>query len=143
MEGALHGFADTAGQVDVCRIDDDPFCILIDRDNAVERMLALFGILLMTRQTNNLFFLLASKGASQLDDPGRQLIVDAPAGRTKRFVRVLGSHPPLPTSLVIDCPALWTDCAVIELLLTLIRIKDVIFLGMSSDPATGGGPARV
>src|SRR6516225_907069 len=57
-EGAVYGFADPARQVDVCRLDDDPVSILIDLDNAVERMLALFGFLLMARQTNDLILLL-------------------------------------------------------------------------------------
>jgi hypothetical protein len=35
---------------------------------------------------------------------------------------------------MIDSTALWADGVVIELLLPLVRIKDVIFLGMSSDP---------
>ena len=49
VEGAFDGFADPARQVDVCRVDDNPVSILVDRDNAVERMLALFGFLLMAR----------------------------------------------------------------------------------------------
>jgi hypothetical protein len=49
VEGAFHGFADPARQVDVCRIDDDPVSILLDVDNAIERVLALFGLLLMPR----------------------------------------------------------------------------------------------
>ena len=107
VEGAFHGFADPAREVDVCRGDDDPLCILLDVDNAVERMLALFGFLLMARQTNDFLLLLASEGATQFDDARRKLVVDAPAGRTKRFVAVLGSRPPLPASLMIDRTALW------------------------------------
>ena len=70
MEGALHGFADSARQVDVCRVDDDPVSILVDLDNAVERMLAFFGFLLMARQTKDLLLLLASEDATQFDDAG-------------------------------------------------------------------------
>jgi hypothetical protein len=35
MEGALHGFADPARQVNVCCVDDDSVSILVDRDDAV------------------------------------------------------------------------------------------------------------
>jgi hypothetical protein len=41
---------------------------------------------------------------------------------------------------VIDRGALGTHGVVIQLLLALIRIQDVIFLGMSSDPARGSRP---
>ena len=142
MEGAFYGFADPARQVDVCRVDDDPVSIFVDRDDAVERMLALFGFLLMARQTNDLILLLRSEGAAhaQFDDSGRKLIVDAPAGGTKCLVAVLGSRPPLPPTLLIDRPTLWADGVVSQLLLALIRIQDVIFLGMSSDPASGSRP---
>jgi hypothetical protein len=109
VEGAFHGFTDPARQVDVCRGDDDPLCILVDLDNAVERMLALFGLLLMARQTNYLLLLLASEGAPQFDDAGRKFVIDAPAAGTKYFVAVLGSRPPLPASLVIDRTALRAD----------------------------------
>jgi hypothetical protein len=36
---------------------------------------------------------------------------------------------------------LWADRVVIQLLLPLIRIEDMIFLGMPSDPASGRRPA--
>jgi len=58
------------------------------------------------------------------------------------FWPLLGLAPPLPASLVIDCAALSADGVVLQLLLLLIRIQDVIFLGMSSDPANGSKPAR-
>ena len=62
VEGALHGFADPARQVDVCRINDDAVSILVDVDDAVERMLALFGFLLVTCQTNDLLLLPGVRG---------------------------------------------------------------------------------
>ena len=109
MEGAFHGFADPARQVEVCRIDDDPVSILADVDDAVERMLALFGFPLMARQTKDLLLLLASEGAAQFDDAGRELVIDAPAGRTKCFVAVLESRLPLPAPLMIHHTALRAD----------------------------------
>ena len=113
MEGAFHGFADPARQVDVCVIDDDPVSILVDVYDAVERMLALFGFLLVTRQTNDLLLLPGSEGAMQFDDAGGKLVINPTAGRTKRFVAVLGSRPPLPLSSAIDRTALWADGVVI------------------------------
>jgi hypothetical protein len=109
VEGAFYSFADPARRVDVCRVDDDPVGILVDLDDAVERVLALFGFLLMARQTQDLLPLLASEGAAQFDDAGRKLVVDAPAGRTKRFMAVDGCRPPLPASLVIHRTALRAD----------------------------------
>src|SRR6516165_3282726 len=109
VQGAFHGFADPARQVDVCRIDDDSVSILLDRNNTVERMFALFGFLLMACQANDLLLLLASKSATQHYDASRKFVVYPPASRTRRFVAVLKSRPPLPASLVIDCTALWAD----------------------------------
>jgi hypothetical protein len=73
MERAFHGFADPSRQVDVRRIDNDPLSILVDVNDAVEQMLALFGFLLMARQTNDLRLLLASEGTSRFDDASRNL----------------------------------------------------------------------
>src|SRR6516164_7335007 len=43
VEGVLGGFADPARQMNVCRLDDDALRILVDADDSVQRMLALFG----------------------------------------------------------------------------------------------------
>jgi hypothetical protein len=52
-----------SGAVGGCRrIDDDSFCVLVDADDAIERMLALFGFLLMARQADDLLDLLPSEG---------------------------------------------------------------------------------
>jgi hypothetical protein len=61
MEGALHGFTDPVRQMDICCIDGDAACILVDADDAIERMLALFGFLLMAHQVNHLLNLLPSE----------------------------------------------------------------------------------
>src|ERR1700757_1568894 len=70
VKGALGGGANPARQVNVCRMNDDALRLFIDTDDAVERMLALFGFFLMTRQTNDLILLLRSEGAAQFDDAG-------------------------------------------------------------------------
>jgi hypothetical protein len=73
MQGALGGFADPARQMNVCRVDDNPLCILLDTDDAVERMLALFGFLLVTRQANDFLGLLRCKVAVELHDASGNL----------------------------------------------------------------------
>jgi len=113
MEGALHGFTDPVRQMDICCIDGDAACILVDADDAIERMLALFGFLLMAHQVNHLLNLLASEVTVQFDDAGRKLVVDAPAGRTKRLVALLGSRRPLPAPVMIDGAALRANRAVV------------------------------
>lgn len=52
VKGPFDGFADPARQVDVCRVDDDPFRLFVDANDSVEWMLALFGFLLMAHQAN-------------------------------------------------------------------------------------------
>ena len=54
VKGALHSGADPARQVDIGCRDDDRFVFLFDADNAVERVLSFFGVLLMSRQPDNL-----------------------------------------------------------------------------------------
>jgi hypothetical protein len=54
VEGALHNSPKPARQVDVgCRYDDR--FLLFDADNAIERVLAFFGILLVARQTDPVY----------------------------------------------------------------------------------------
>ena len=112
MEGALHGFTDPVRQMDICCIDGGAG-ILVDADDAIERMLALFGFLLMAHQVNHLLNLLPSEVAVQFDDAGRKFVVDAPAGRTKRLVALLGSRRPLPAPVMIDGAALRANRAVV------------------------------
>ena len=85
MEGALHGFGDPARQVDVRRINDDAVGILVDVDDAVERMLALFGFLLVTRQTNDLLLLPGFEGTTQFDDAGGRQQAGEGAGLLASF----------------------------------------------------------
>ena len=36
VKGPFDGFADPARQVDVCRVDDDPFRLFVDANDSVE-----------------------------------------------------------------------------------------------------------
>lgn len=69
--------------------------LLFDAYNAIERVFSFFGVLLMARQANNLVRLLLSKNATQFDDTGREIVIDAPARRTKRLIAALGRRRPL------------------------------------------------
>jgi hypothetical protein len=93
-EGALDGGADAAGQVDNCCLDNDRFVLLLDAHDAIEWVVAFFGILLMARQTSNLLKLMPREDAVQGDDPGGEIIVDAPTRRTKRLTAVFGGRRP-------------------------------------------------
>jgi hypothetical protein len=84
VKSPFDGFAYPARQVDVCRVDDDPFRLFVDANDSVEWMLALFGFLLMAHQANHLLNLPRPEVAVQSDHAGRKLVVDTPASRTPR-----------------------------------------------------------
>jgi len=57
----LDGFADTARKVNVGRCDRNGSVIFIDADDSVERMLALFGLLLVAGKADDLLSLVPDK----------------------------------------------------------------------------------
>jgi CBS domain len=59
-------------------------------------------------------------------DAGREFVVDAAASRAPLFEGNFGLRHPLPAAPMVDGAALRTDCLVMQLLLTLVRIEDVI-----------------
>jgi hypothetical protein len=101
VEGALHSGANPARQVDIGRRNDDRFVLVFDADNAVERVLSFFGVLLMSRQANNLVHLPSSKNAVLFKHTGREIVVDAPTCCT-RLIAAFGRGRPPPASLMID-----------------------------------------
>ena len=129
VKGAFYSRADTAWQVDVGRLDNNRLVFLADPDDAIERLLSFFGVLLVARQPNDLFDLLPSENAVQFDDAGREIFVDSPAGRTKRLFAAFGRGRPTPPALMVNGPTLWTVRAIVQLLLPLIGIEEVILLG--------------
>jgi len=90
VEGALDGGADTAGQVDICCLDNDRLVLLLEAHDAIKWVLVFFGILLMARQTSNLLRLMPREDAVQGDDAGRKIIVDAPTSCAKPLIAALG-----------------------------------------------------
>ena len=116
--------------------------LLFDAYNAIERVFSFFGVLLMARQANNLVRLLLSKNATQFDDTGREIAIDAPARRTKRLIAALGRRRPPPTPLMIDGAALRTESAAVQFFALLVRVEDVILLGVSGDATSGRTPLR-
>jgi hypothetical protein len=142
MEGAPYGGANPARQVDIGCLDDDRFVLLFDAYNTIERVLSFFGVLLMARQADNLVRLLLSKNATQFDDTGREIVIDAPARRAKRLIAILGRRRPSPAPLIIDGAALRTESAVVQFFALLIRIEEVILLGVPGDATGGRTPLR-
>ena len=120
MERAPNGGANPSRQVDIGCLDDNRFVVLFDVHNAIERVLSFFGVLLMARQANNLVRLLLSKNAMQFNDTGREIVIDAPARRTKRLIAALRYRRPPPAPLVIDGAALRTESAVVQFFALLV-----------------------
>jgi hypothetical protein len=108
----------------------------------IERMLLLLRCLLVAGQVDHLLSVLAGEIAPQCHDTGWEFIVDATTGRAQLLNSTFALRPPLPAPLVIDRVALWADRAVMQLLLTLVRIEDVILLGMPRDAACRSWPLR-
>jgi hypothetical protein len=84
---------------------------------------------------DHLLFVLPGKITSQGHHTGGELLLDAAAGRAQFFADTLEPRHPLPAPLVIDHTALRTHRTLMELLLTLVRIENVILLGASRDSA--------
>ena len=143
VEGVLGGFGDPAREVNVCRLDDDALHILVDADDSVQRMLALFGFLLVARQVDDFLGLLWPKAAMECDDAGRKFVIDPPASRAERFQPRFGPRRPLPAPVMVDCAALRAHRRLAQFLLRLLRIEDVILLGVQSNSASGCGPLMV
>jgi hypothetical protein len=140
VKGALDGFTNAARQMNVCRVDHDLVRILVDTHYAVERMLGLFGLLLMTRQVDDFLYLAWPEIAAQSNDAGRKFVIDAPAGRAKCLLMVFGFRPPVPAAVMKNSAALGAHRVVIKLLLPLIRIEDVILLRVSGNSAVSFAP---
>ena len=96
----------------------------------------------MARQANNLVRLLLSKNATQFDDAGREIVIDAPARRTKRLIAALRRRCPPPAPRMIDGAALRTESAIVQFFALRIRIGDVILLGVAGDATSGRPPLR-
>ena len=65
-----------------------------------------------------------------------------PACCTKRLIAALGRRCPPPAPLMIDGAALWTESAVVQFFALLVRIEDVILLGVAGDATSGRTPLR-
>src|SRR5271166_1041260 len=141
VEGALHRFANAARQVDVRRVDHQALRILLDADDPIERMLRLLRLLLMVRQADHLLFVLPGEITPQRHDAGRKFVVDPTTRSTELLVSGLRPRHPLPAPVVIDGAALRADRALKQLLLSLVRVEDMILLGVPGNPTTGSRPA--
>jgi len=142
VEGAPHGGANPAWQVDIGCLDDDRFFLLFDAYDAIERVLLFFGVLLMARQANNLVCLLLSKNAAQFEDTRREIVIDAPTRRAKRLIGAPGRRRPPPASFMVDSAALRTESAIVQFSALLVRIQDMILLGVSGGATSGCTPLR-
>jgi hypothetical protein len=78
----------------------------------------------------------------QFNDTGWEIVVDAPTRRTKRLIVTFGRRRPPPAPLMVDGAALRTESAVVQLFSLLVRIEDMILLGVSSDATGGRTPPR-
>ena len=142
MKGPLGGLADAPRQVNVWRINDDAFRLFIDADDAVERMLALFGFLLMAGQMDDFVDLLRRKAAVECDDARGGFVIDPPACRAQDLRPLFGAQRPLPTPVMLERSALRADRVIAQLLPQLIGVADVILLGVPGNTTTGGRPVR-
>lgn len=139
---ALDRLANMARQMDVGRVDHEPPDAILDADDAVQRMLFLFPFLLVTGQTDHFLFVFPGEFTLERHDAGRVFVVDAATGRAQFFEGNVGLCHPLPTPSMVDGVALPTDCPIMQLLLTLVRIEDAILLGASRDAARRSWPLR-
>jgi hypothetical protein len=89
-------------------------------------MLFLFCFFLVADQTDHFFFVFPREFTPERHDTGREFVVDAAASRAQLFEGDFGLRHPLPAPPMVDGAALRTDCPIMQLLLTLVRIKDVI-----------------
>jgi len=85
-----------------------------------------FSGCLVTGQTDHFFFVFPREFTPERHDAGREFVVDAAASRPQLFEGNFGLRHPLPAPPMVDGAALRTDCPIMQLLLTLVRIKDVI-----------------
>src|SRR5215831_14008040 len=79
---------------------------------------------------------------SNLTIPAGRLSLMRPACCTKRLIAALGRRCPPPAPLMIDGAALWTESAVVQFFALLVRIEDVILLGVAGDATSGRTPLR-
>jgi hypothetical protein len=77
----------------------------------------------------------------QFDYTSREIVVDAPARCTKRVVAAFGCRSPLPAPLVVDGTTTRTESALVQLFSLLIRVENMILLGVSSAATIGGTPS--
>ena len=129
--------------MDVSRVDHDPLRVILDADDPIERMLFLSRVLLVAGQADHhLRLVLPGEIAPQRHDTGRKFVVDASAGRAQLFGYTFALRDPSPAPLVVDGVALRADRTLTKLLLTLVRIEDVILLRVSCDAARCSWPLR-
>ena len=143
VERALDGGADATGQVNVGCLDDDRFVLLRDGNDAVERVLAFFGVLLMAGQANNLGPSAAvQKCHAILTTPAGRLSLMRRHAAQKRPIANLGRCLPPPAPLMIDGAALRTEGPVVQFFAPLVRIEDMIQLSASGGATSGPSTLR-
>jgi len=96
-------------------------------------MLLLLCCLLIPGQVDHLLFVLPGEITAQPHDASREFVVDAATAQF--FASTFGPRRPSPAAVAIDRAALRADRTFMQLLLTLVRIEDVILLGACRDAA--------
>jgi hypothetical protein len=94
--GALEGLSDAARQVDIGSRNDHPRIGMLDGGDAIERVLRLFGSLLVTGEAEDLIRVLPGEIAVQCQDARRQPILKPAAGGTDVLFRRREIVGPLP-----------------------------------------------
>src|SRR4051794_5852689 len=108
---------------------------MLDAGDAVERMLRLFGSLLVTGEAEDLILVPPGEIAVQGQNARWQPILKPAAGGTNVLFRRREIVCPLPAAVVIDGAALATTCRLFELLPRLVRVKHAVLPSASRDTA--------
>jgi len=135
VKRALYRLANAARQVNVGRVDHQPLRVPLDADDPIEWVLFILRFLLVASQADHFLFVLLGEVAAQRHNSGRELVFYTTTGRAKLLVGTFVLRPPLPAPLMIDRATLRADRAVRQLLPELVRIQEMILLGMPGDAA--------
>src|SRR5581483_2136445 len=107
--GPMQGIADAARQVNVGRGDHGPAILLLDADDALERMLGLCPRRFVVHETHDLVAMRSKEFALERQVTGRVAVGDAPASRTNVLLSPFRPRLPMISAVLVYYRAGGTD----------------------------------